>query len=335
MKKPREASASDKFAPKAIERRQVDTLELGDQRGGALYVYSPKVVLAVKVALATRRPLLVRGPSGWGKSSLAGAVAGYLKWRYLQQVISSRTQARDLMLEVDLVRRLNDAQARALDPDWRRYIRPGVLWKAFDPLGAQRQEDFFAGGAADGAKLVAAGHPPDKVEPAVVLLDEMDKADPDVPNNLLVALGSLQFSVDELGPTPIKAAAESAPLIIVTTNDERDLPQAFLRRCVELELPAIDGEDAAGSQRRELLIKIGAEHLLDRLDRDFVVKVMDNLVEARKRDGDGRPQLPSPAEFIDTLRSVHELYGSRPKAEDIGAIAAITIWKRGRDGSAS
>jgi MoxR-like ATPase len=331
MKTRRELSASDRFAPKDVERRQVDASELGDQRGGDLYVYTPKVKLAVKVALATGRPLLVRGPSGWGKSSLAGAVAGYLGWRYLPKVISSRTQARDLMSEVDLVRRLNDAQAQKLDPDWRRYIRPGVLWKAFDPEGAQRQEDFFAR-TASGTERAGMQ---EEIKPAVVLLDEMDKADPDVPNNLLVALGSLQFDVDEIGPPPIKAKRETAPLIIVTTNDERDLPQAFLRRCIELELPALDGDDANGSGRKELLIGIGAEHLHGLLDRAFIAAVVDKVIESRRPEAADGPQLPSPAELIDTLRAVHELYGSKSKAEDIVAIAGITVSKRGRGASAS
>jgi MoxR-like ATPase len=332
MKAPRESSASRRFEPRDIERDGDVVAELGDQRGGALYIYRPNVKLAVNVALATGRPLLVRGAPGWGKSSLAGAVARFMGWRYLEKVISSRTQARDLMSEVDLVRRLSDAQAGGkVDPDWRRYVRPGVLWKAFDPVGARRQEEYFEKGATQDTAPPSA----DEVKPAVVLLDEMDKADPDVPNNLLVALGSLQFDVDEIGRLTVKAHRDAVPLIIVTTNDERDLPRAFLRRCVEIELPALDGPDPDGGQRKKLLVEIGTQHLRGRLDRNFVSKVADVIAdEAQKAQADDGLQLPSPAEFIDTLRAVHEIHGSAAKPEDITAVANIAVRKRGLRGGA-
>src|SRR5687767_9776005 len=103
-------------------------LSVGDQREGSVYVYSPEIVLAVNVALATRRPLLVRGPSGSGKSSLARNVANFLRWRYYETVISSRTQARDLLWEVDLLRRLDVAQSGGgvLGADLTPYVTPGV-----------------------------------------------------------------------------------------------------------------------------------------------------------------------------------------------------------------
>jgi MoxR-like ATPase len=324
-------SASSKFEPKDIERRGGTTSEVGDQRGGGLYVYSPNVKLAVKVALATGRPLLVRGAPGWGKSSLAGAVAKVLGWRYLEKVISSRTQARDLLSELDLIRRLSDAQGVGkVDPDWRRYIRPGVLWRAFDPAGAERQQEFFERREAAPEKTKQKA---DKVMPAVVLLDEMDKADPDVPNNLLVALGSLQFDVEEIGPPTIKADPNAIPLIIVTTNDERDLPRAFLRRCVEIELPALNEPDPE-EQRKKLLIDIGALHLEGKLDREFVTKVADTIVDEMKRARpDGVALLPSPAEFIDTLRALYDLYGTAAKTDDIVAITRIAARKLGLIGS--
>lgn len=332
---PRKSSTPRKFEPNDVERHDDAVSEVGDQRGGAIYVYSEKVKLAVRVALVTGRPLLVRGAPGWGKSSLAGAVAKHMNWRYLEKVISSRTQARDLMSELDLVRRLSDAQGgKGIDGDWRRYIRPGVLWKAFDPVGADLQERYFAGGTTDGAEQAASGQGAEPVKPAVVLLDEMDKADPDVPNNLLVALGSLQFDVDEIGPPAVKALPEAVPLIIVTTNDERDLPRAFLRRCVEIQLPALDGADDDGSQRKKLLVEIGAQHLGDELDRTFVQTIADIIVDqARNAPADDGLTIPSPAEFIDTLRAVRDLYGKNAKESDIAAIIGIAVRKRGLSGS--
>jgi MoxR-like ATPase len=338
MKERDEPSVSREFKPQEIERRGTGALGIGDQRSGELYVYSGKVILAVNIALVTRRPLLVRGPPGWGKSSLAAAVANQMDWRYREKVISSRTQARDLMSELDLVRRLSDAQnEKGVDPDWRRYIRPGVLWEAFDPVGAQRQRDFFD--RRESAPLAAPE--PKANRPSVVLLDEMDKADPDVPNNLLVALGSLQFSVDEIGdergPLTVEARKGAEPLIIVTTNDERDMPRAFLRRCVEIELPALEGPDPDGSQRKELLVRIGTEHLRnvenkkkDTLDRAAIARIADIIIgEARKVPGDDGLIVPSPAEFIDTLRAVHELHGPKANEADIGWIISIAVRKRG------
>src|SRR5689334_6166751 len=108
-------SGARPFHPAEVERsrprRGGRRATLGDERTGSVYVYSdPQIELAVNVALVTGRPLLVRGPSGTGKSSLAHSVANHLGWRFYEHVVSSRTQARDLLWEVDLLRRLRDAQ---------------------------------------------------------------------------------------------------------------------------------------------------------------------------------------------------------------------------------
>jgi len=116
---------------------------VGDRRDGLVYVYgdskSSEIVLAVNVALATGRPLLVRGPSGSGKSSLALNVARVLDYRYYEHVVTSRTVALDLLWRFDVVRRLSDAQAGGTKP-LSDYIEPGVLWWAFDPRAPARSE---------------------------------------------------------------------------------------------------------------------------------------------------------------------------------------------------
>ena len=189
------------FDPKPIGTtsrvdRNSSVAPFGDRRDGAVYVYTEKIVLAVNVALATGRLLLVRGPTGSGKSSLAYNVARCQGWRYYEEVISSRTQARDLQWTFDAVRRLSDAQANQLQTHLAAYVEPGVLWWAFDRASARRR-----GWPPEEADFLPAEDPRvgTDSERCVVLLDEMDKADPDVPNDLLVTLGSFQFVVREAG----------------------------------------------------------------------------------------------------------------------------------------
>ncbi|HST63139.1 MAG TPA: MoxR family ATPase [Longimicrobium sp.] len=281
-----------------------------------MYHYTSRIVLAVRVALATGRPLLVRGPSGGGKSSLARHVARVLEADYVDQVITSRTQAQDLLWTVDHIRRLRDAHANQLRLI-EEYVLPGVLWRAFDPVSAARQ-------AARAAETRPAGtapvHSTDLSPPrrAVVLLDEIDKADPDVPNNLLVALGSLEFLVHDTGET-VRADPRGTPLVILTTNNERDLPAAFLRRCVELDLPVPDGAR---------LVTIGRLHF--EADLNPTVEAIAGLLVP------GPPQADQPgsavvsiAEFLDCVRACREL-GVTPGSAEWREVVEMTVWKHGR-----
>jgi MoxR-like ATPase len=286
------------------------TANPGDRRDGGVYVYDDAIVLAVRVALATGRPLLVRGPSGCGKSSLARHAARVLRWRYYEKVVTSRTQAQDLLWEEDHLRRLQDAQARKLRGGHERYIRPGVLWWAFEPASAARQAlRSRPTGRAAGRLDPNLG---DDHRRAVVLVDEIDKADPDVPNNLLVPVGSLQFQVEETGEL-VQTARDQAPLVVITTNDERELPAAFLRRCVELKLEA---------PRGERLARIAGRHFPEMEEPDLRDKVQ-RIEEAAGAEP------PSPAELIDTLRADRDLraQGLAPAWDDL---LRVTVWKHGR-----
>jgi MoxR-like ATPase len=259
---------------------------IGDNREGLVYVFSDAVVLAINVAIATGRPLLVRGPSGSGKSSLARSAANVLGWRYQEQVITSRTQARELLYDLDLLGRLHDAQAAKAGqplPQLDQYIRPKALWWALDP---------------DSARKLAGDPSPERNHArTVVLLDEIDKADPDVPNNLLVPLGSLEFQVEETGQW-VKGTEGNEPLVVVTSNDERELPRAFLRRCVPIDLPAADSEH---------LLRVGLAHYGD---QDWVRAMHKELC---KTAGASDPaNLPSAAEFLDILRAADQLQMREP-----------------------
>jgi MoxR-like ATPase len=300
------------FSPKMVEKSKAATDGVGDQREGSVYVYTADIILAVNVALATRRPLLVRGQSGGGKSSLARSVANVLKFRYYETVISSRTQARDLQWEVDLLRRLHDAQmlGENFSADMKRYVTPGPLWWAFNRDSAI---------ALVGSKAEP-GYPQKhkNAERAVVLLDEIDKADPDVPNNLLVPLGSLQFTVEET-LQEVKTTEKRAPLVFITTNDERELPAAFLRRCVEVKLP--DADD-------KRLLQIGKAHF-PKLEAHLLKSVAEHMSQTVTAPGATAVTMPSPAEYLDTLRACDTLH-IRPESSEWKKVVQITLWKHGR-----
>ncbi|HEX7186220.1 MAG TPA: MoxR family ATPase [Thermoanaerobaculia bacterium] len=266
----------------------------------------------MRVALATGRPLLVRGPSGCGKSSLARHAARVLRWRYYERVITSRTQAQDLLWEVDHLRRLQDAQAGKLRGGRERYVRPGVLWWAFDRDGATRQALRASTAARTAGRLDP--NLGDDDPRAVVLVDEIDKADPDVPNNLLVPLGSLQFQVEETREV-VRTTEDRAPLVVITTNDERELPAAFLRRCVELKLEAPQGDR---------LLSIAREHFPGTPEEEL----KDVARRVSEASGDGADP-PSPAELLDTIRAVRDLkqQGLTPAWNDL---LRVTVWKHGR-----
>ena len=234
------------FKPRRVHRPgRRGARQAGDQRAEPIYVYDEDLILAVNVALATRRPLLVRGPSGAGKSSLARNAADVLGWRYYEYVVTSRTEARDMLWQVDLLRRLHDAQAaRAggtpFSEDYTPYVKPGVLWWAFEPETA-----VWRGAPPDtpGIKKVDdpwSGAPASR---AVVLVDEIDKADPDVPNNLLVPLGSLRFQVEETGRVVdideiTRRSSSSRP---TTSASSKGVPAALRRG----ENRAADADSAA------------------------------------------------------------------------------------------
>jgi MoxR-like ATPase len=254
-------------------------------------------------------------------------VADVLGWRYYEQVVTSRTEARDLLWQVDLLRRLHDAQREALSDDYAPYVQPGVLWWAFDPDLAQ-----WRGRSPNTPGITRVPDPWERhpQKRAVVLIDEIDKADPEVPNNLLVPLGSLYFEVEVLPAsgsdgrttwTRVRTDEAHAPLVIITTNDERDLPRAFLRRCVEvkIEWPS-----------RARLLEIAAAHF-PKMKRDLIRRALHALVGPPP---DGRPDDPvelSPAEFIDTVRATDALdLHDQHESAAWKAMTGMTIWKHGR-----
>lgn len=310
-----------------------------DARDGRGYEYDKEneIPVRVNVALATGRPLLVRGPSGSGKSSLAASVAHIMDWNYFEFVVTSRMQARDLQWRFDMLERLSDAEARhpmnPLTPSMasrvsekERYIEPGILWWAFDPDSAPLR------GAREKFPDLELARPPthmpyNKYARSVILIDEIDKADPDVPNDLLVPLGSLQFEVEETD-FPVKLDREKLkpPLIIITSNNERELPPAFLRRCVTLFLKAPDDER---------LEKIAVSHHGDSEDNKLIYKALLEAMEAPPPKIPAEPR-PSTAEYLDAIDACLRLK-VKPQDDDAvwDKVIRTTLWKQPEQGKKS
>ncbi|MCB9833416.1 MAG: MoxR family ATPase [Planctomycetes bacterium] len=260
------------------------------------HVFEPEDLEAIQAALDAERPLLLRGEPGTGKSQLAEAAAARLGRPFVERTVDGRIDARDLKYEIDFVARLAEAQSRPEDRkfpdlDLIHYTRPGPLWWAFDWAGAAglplatEPERPEAGGAG------SSWQPGDG---CVVLIDEIDKAEPDVPNGLLDALGVGRFA----GPDGRMVVAQgAAPLIIITTNRERELPDAFLRRCLvhTLRLP----RDEAGLVA--YLLRRGKAHFTDADDEVMKLAATCLVVDRTEADRLGEP-LPGVAEYLDLLR---------------------------------
>jgi MoxR-like ATPase len=280
------------------------------------YVFDDdRIVQAVNVALATRRPLLVTGLLGSGKSALARAVAREKRWDYVEEIITSRTELYDLTAGFDAVRRLADAQLHRLLPDWC-YVEPGVLWWAFDPgSAASRGHDADE---LDEARRAALPSVPDpRAEGGggpniVVLLDEIDKAEPDLPNDLLGPLDRLAFD----GPGGLRIVASGEVFVVIASNGERRLPPAFLRRCAQLVLRAAD---------EEFFVAVADVHFgvrTDTLYLDIATDFIRFQEAARKRDR----REPATAEFLATVRACLR-FGEKPGSRLWNAIVESALWK--------
>jgi MoxR-like ATPase len=300
-------------------------LKLLDEPGipEQFHIFQEDSAQAVRAALAARRPLLVRGEPGVGKTQLAEAAARVLEMPFVPHVVDSRTESRDLLWSFDAVMRLADSQITGAllagagstgdsteSPDAlkaklkadlhvAKYVRPGPLWWAFNWEDARKQ-------AACSETPEPEVHPPaDYRNGVVVLIDEIDKADTDVPNGLLEALGSGRFRpLGREKPVQIKGPP---PLVVITTNEERVLPGAFVRRCLvhHLKLPEEKKELA------ELLIKRAMAHFGsgDDKSRALFEKAADLLIVARELAKERLVSpLPGQAEYLDLLRAVRDLH---------------------------
>lgn len=282
-------------------------------RPGVAHIFTQEDIDAVNAAIVTRRPLLLRGEPGVGKSQLARAVAQCTNRAFVSRVVDARTEPGDLSYRYDAVRRLGVAQLQGrgdgANPEALKeenFIEPGPLWWAFDWKGAEDQSEKLR--KSENSTECETPDPrtpwaPDGFDAqnhgVVVLIDEIDKADASVPNGLLEALGSRRFSVTGCPKAVVQSGP--APLVVITSNEERTLPGAFLRRCWVREIRP-EGDFEAWLRAR------GRAHFTTRqIHEEVLVEAARQLAADRANLEGGHLVKPGQAEFLDLLRALVEL----------------------------
>ena len=227
----------------------------------AAYVATEELAVAVNAAVMLERPLLVKGEPGTGKTELARQVSAALGLPLIEWHVKSTTKAREGLYEYDAVSRLRDSQlGEARVHDVRNYIRKGRLWQAFEAQGR-----------------------------VVLLIDEIDKADIEFPNDLLQELDRMEFTVEETGEM---VRALHRPVVIITSNNEKELPDAFLRRCFfhYIRFPDIETLKA--------IVRVHFPDIKDRLLTAALTQFFD------LRETPGLKKKPSTSEVLDWLRLI-------------------------------
>jgi MoxR-like ATPase len=223
------------------------------------YVATEDLTVAVNAAVTLERPLLVKGEPGTGKTELARQVAASLGLPLLEWHVKSTTKAQQGLYEYDAVSRLRDSQlGDERVHEVRNYIRKGKLWQAFEAPGR-----------------------------VVLLIDEIDKADIEFPNDLLQELDRMEFHVYETGET---IRARHRPVVIITSNNEKDLPDAFLRRCFFHFIRFPDAETLAA------IVRVHFPDIKDRLLAEALTRFFEI------REAPGLKKKPSTSEVLDWLR---------------------------------
>lgn len=230
-------------------------------KGSDKYVVTPELMNAVNVSIALEKPLLIKGEPGTGKTMLAEAIADALGMKLIIWGIKSTTKAQEGLYVYDTVQRLYDSQFGEGDvADIKQYIKLGKLGEAFT------SEDQV-----------------------VLLIDEIDKADLEFPNDLLWELDKMEFYINETKET---IRTKNRPIVIITSNAEKELPDAFLRRCIfhYIEFPDAD--------KMEEIIRV---HYGD-IDRKLCEKAMEAFYEIRNMKE--LQKKPSTSELLDWLQAL-------------------------------
>lgn len=230
-------------------------------RGSDDYIVSKPLMEIVNVAIALGKPLVIKGEPGTGKTLLAHSIAQALNKKLLIWNVKSTTKAKDGLYVYDTVQRLNDARFKDKDiSDIRQYIKLGKLGQAF------RSE-----------------------EKLVLLIDEIDKADVEFPNDLLNELDEMSFHIPELDE---EVEAKHRPIVVITSNSEKELPDAFLRRCIfhYIEFP--------DEEMMERIVKVHYPDIETKLVREAIKRFY------WIREVDGLRKKPSTSELLDWIKAL-------------------------------
>jgi MoxR-like ATPase len=277
-----------------------------------VHVFDEDSIHAINGALAAGRPLLLRGEPGTGKSQLARAAAQELGWPLVSIVIDSRVESRDLLWSFDAVARLAAAQiasATHIRPealDEVNFVDPGPLWWAFNWADAKRQQERYGKPSRfvpPEYDIPSSWSSTDSGQSVVVLIDEIDKADPDVPNGLLEALGEGRFCpLGRASPVRVPDTGHP-PLVIITSNEECALPDAFLRRCFALQLALPEDPKDPDKLQRYFSERIGPAHFPE-VDARVLQEAARQLSRDRREASDKGWPKPGQAEYLDLIRAV-------------------------------
>ena len=259
-----------RFGPKSFKMRNMDIrrpqkagkdFRMNEFKGSQNYVADPELLRAVNIAMVLEKPLLIKGEPGTGKTMLAEAISQALGKKLIIWNIKSTTKAQDGLYVYDVVQRLYDSQFGGEGVDnIEKYVKLGKLGEAF---------------TAD--------------EQVILLIDEIDKADLEFPNDLLWELDRMEFHIPETGET---ITAKHRPVVVITSNAEKELPDAFLRRCVFHYIAFPD---------KELMAEIVRVHFPD-LDERLLTQVLEAFYRIRQM-----PQIkkkPSTSEILDWIQAL-------------------------------
>ena len=242
------------------------------------YIATNELIEAVNACIVLEKPLLIKGEPGTGKTMLAAEIAKKLQSDLIQWNIKSTTKAQQGLYEYDAVSRLRDSQLGKKEvQNINNYLKKGVLWKAFE-----------------------------SEKKPILLIDEIDKADIEFPNDLLLELDKMEFAVYE---TSEIIAAKQRPIVIITSNNEKELPDAFLRRCFfhYIKFPS-----------QETLNEIVKVHFPD-IKKNLLNAALKSFTEIRETEG--LKKKPSTSELIDWIKLIlsddlteHELSNKNSKS---------------------